>query len=148
MKIDFTPEQYELLIRAVYLGNWMVKSTEDESCDTEFDALEAYILSFAKGFGLGRYADMDDEEGKYFPSRELEEDPELDAHIQRYDDYTFWEKLIYNLARRDMERKYGERAIALMSPEEHLTREQPFIEKYEKEFEVNGLRSLAIKPPK
>jgi hypothetical protein len=47
-----------------------------------------------------------------------------------------------------MERKYGERPIANMSPEEHLTKEQPFIEKYEKEFGENGLRNIMIKPPK
>ncbi len=148
MKIDFTEEQYEVLLKAVYLGNWMVKSTEDDPSDTEFDAIEAYVLSRASEFGLDRYADFDEEEKKYFPSRELEESDELDGYIQRYDDSTFWEKLIYNLARRDMDRKYSERVIAAMSPEEHLTKEQPFIEKYEKEFEEYGLRNILIKPPK
>ncbi|HEY3278659.1 MAG TPA: hypothetical protein VGJ94_18730, partial [Syntrophorhabdaceae bacterium] len=81
-------------------------------------------------------------------SKELEESEEIEGYIQRYDDTTFWEKLIYNLARRDMERKYGSRAIERMSAEEHLTNEQPFIEHYEKEFENNGLRNLMIKPPK
>ena len=148
MKIDFTKEQFELLLKAVYLGNWMVKSTEEEPSETDFDAIEGYILSLAKKSGLEHYVEFDKEEGKYYPSKELEENPEVESLIQRYDDYTFWEKLIYNLARRDMDHKYGERAIAQMSPEEHLTKEQPFIEKYEKEFEAHGLRNLVIKPPK
>jgi len=148
MKIDFTKEQFELLLKVVYLGNWMVKSTEEESAETDFDAIEAYVLSLAKKFGLDRYADVDDEDGKHYPSKDLDEDLEIEGLIQRYDDYTFWEKLIYNLARRDMDHKYGERAIAQMSPEEHLTKEQPFIEKYEKEFEAHGLKNLVIKPAK
>jgi hypothetical protein len=148
MKIDFTKEQFELLLKAVYLGNWMVKSTEEEPSETDFDAIEGYILSLAKKSGLENYAEFDEEEKKYYPSKELDENPEIESLIQRYDDYTFWEKLIYNLARRDMDHKYGERAIAQMSPEEHLTKEQPFIEKYEKEFEAHGLRNLVIKPPK
>jgi hypothetical protein len=148
MKIDFTQEQFELLLKTVYLGNWMVKSTEEEPADTDFDALEAHVLSFAKAFGLEQYVDFDEEDGRYYPSTELEESDEIEGYIQRYDDSTFWEKLIYNLARRDMERKYGERPIAQMSPEEHLTKEQPFIEKYEKEFGDNGLRNIMIKPPK
>ena len=148
MKIDLTKEQYELLVKAVYLGNWMVKSTGEESADSDFDMIESHILSFAKDFGMGQYADFDKEEERHCPSRELEDDAELDGYIQRYDDYTFWEKLIYNLARRDMERKYGERPIARMTPEDHLVKEQPFIEKYEKEFEENGLRNIVVKPPK
>jgi hypothetical protein len=148
MKIDFTPEQFELLLKVVYLGNWMVKSTEEESTDTDFDAIETHVLSFAEKFGLERYVDFDKEEEKHYFSKEMEESEEIESYIQRYDDSTFWEKLIYNLARRDMERKYGERPIALMSPEEHLTKEQPFIEKYEKEFGDNGLRNIMIKPPK
>lgn len=148
MKIDFTKEQFELLLKTVYLGNWMVKSTEEEPSETDFDAIESYILSLAKKFGLERYVDYDEEDGKCYPSKDLEEDLEIEGLIQRYDDYTFWEKLIYNLARRDMDHKYGERVIAQMSPEEHLTKEQPFIEAYEKEFESHGLRNLVIKSSK
>jgi hypothetical protein len=148
MKIDFTTEQFELLLKTLYLGNWLVRSTEEESTETEFDEIEAYILSLAKDFGLERYVDFDEDEKRAYPSKELEEDPVLEGYIQRYDDSTFWEKLIYNLARRDMERKYGDHAIVRLSPEEHLTKEQPFIEHYEKEFETNGLRNLTIKPPK
>ncbi|MDR2017999.1 MAG: hypothetical protein LBQ00_03875 [Syntrophobacterales bacterium] len=147
MKIDFTKEQFELLLKAVYLGNWMVRFTE-ESTETDFDTIEGYVFSLAKKFGLEHYVNYYDEEGKCSPSKKFEESPEIEGLIQRYDDFTFWEKLIYNLARRDMDHKYSERGIARMSPEEHLAKEQPFIEKYEKEFETHGLKNLVIKPPK
>jgi hypothetical protein len=148
MKINFNKEQYEVLIKAVYLGNWMVNSMEEESSNEKYNSIEEYVLSFAKDFGLEQYADYTEGEKKYCPSQELEDDPEIDEQIHRYDDYTFWDKLIYNLARRDLTRKYGDRPVAKMPPEELLNKEQPFIEKYEKEFEDNGLNNLMIKPPK
>ena len=50
MKINFTKKQYETLLKAVYLGNWMVSSTSDEPEGNQFDELEEYVFSFAKDF--------------------------------------------------------------------------------------------------
>jgi hypothetical protein len=146
MKIDFTEEQYEALIKAVYLGNWMVNSADEEPSGAKFDAIEEYILSFAKDFGFEKYVDYEEGDKRFYPSQEMEDDPEIEESILRYDDNAFWEKLIYNLAHRDMTRKYGDRGMAAMSPEELFQKEQPYIEKYEKEFEENGLKNLVIKP--
>lgn len=144
MKINFTKKQYETLLKAVYLGNWVVNSTDDEPEGNQFDKLEEYIFSFAKGFGLEHYAVYDKQDKVYYPSQKLEEDEEVNEYIQNYDDDTFWDKLIFNLARRDMENEYGEEEIKKMSVEECLVKEQPFAEKYEKEFAKNGLKNLAI----
>ncbi len=148
MKIDFTQEQYETLIKAVYLGNWIVNATDEDSPDNKFDAIERYLLSQAKDFRLEKYVDYGDKEGIARPSQDLDCDPEIEESIIRYDDCTFWDKLIYNLAHRDMARKYGEKAIARMSPEELFQKERPFLEKYEDEFETNGLNNLVIKTAK
>jgi hypothetical protein len=144
MKINFTKEQYETLIKAVYLGNWVVNATEAETVDENFDGLEEYILSFAKDFGLEQYVDYDEGEKKFYASKELEE-TDIEEHIQRYDDYTFWDKLIFNLAERDLLHKYGERAVEKMTDVERFEKEQTFLEKYEQEFSVNGIRNLVIK---
>ncbi len=144
MKINFTKAQYETLIKAVYLGNWVVNSTEGETVDEDFDALEEYILSFAKDFGLDQYVEYDEGEKKFYASRELEEG-EIEDQIQRYDDYTFWDKLIFNLAERDLIRKYGERAVEKMADADRFEKEQEFLEKYEQEFSRNGIRNLVIK---
>jgi hypothetical protein len=144
MKINFTKAQYETLIKAVYLGNWMVNATETEKVDEEFDALEEYILSFAKDFGLEQYVDYDEGEKKFYASRELEE-TDVEDHIQQYDDYTFWDKLIFNLAERDLFHKYGDKAAEKMSDVERFEKEQEFLEKYEQEFSVNGIKNLVIK---
>jgi hypothetical protein len=145
VKINFTKEQYEVLLKTVYMGAGMVHSVEEEGAEeNEFDALEQYLLSFAKEFGLERYADFDEEEKRYHPSGELEEDESVVECLHRYDDYTFWDKLVYNLAERDMIKKHGKSAVAKMSEEECLTKGQTFVQRYEKEFEKNGIGNLTI----
>jgi hypothetical protein len=144
VKINFTKEQYETLIKAVYLGNWVVNATDAEAVDESFDALEEYILSFAKDFGLEKYVDYDEGEQKFYASCEFE-GGDVEEHIQRYDDSTFWEKLIFNLAERDLVHKYGERALEKMDDAERFGKEQEFLEKYEQEFSRNGIGNLVIK---
>jgi len=118
MKITFTKEQYETLLKTVYMGNWIANSTSEEPEENPFDALEEYVFSFAKDFGLERYAAYVKENNTYYPSRQMEEDEEVEEYIQNYDDNTFWDKLIFNLSRRDVEKKYGEAAVEKMSDEE------------------------------
>jgi hypothetical protein len=143
MKINFTKEQYETLIKIVYMGNGMV-NTADESENNKFTALEEYIFSFAKNFGLEHLVEYGETEKTYYPSEKLEEDEEIIEYIQNYDDNIFWEKLTFNLARRDMENKYGRETVDKMSEEESFIKGQSFAQKYEKEFSKNGLKNLKI----
>lgn len=145
MKINFTKQQYELLLKIVYMGNGMINSVADESEENEFDDLEGYIYSFAKDFDLETYVEYDKEDKTYYPSQKLEEDEAVLDYIQRYDDNTFWDKLLFNLVRRDMDKAYGEDTVEKMSEEEYVAKEKSFFEKYEKEFAKNSLNNLTIK---
>jgi hypothetical protein len=147
MKIDFTKKQFESLLKLVYMGSEMVNSILDDSEENEFDEIEQYIFSFAKGFGLEACVEYDEKEKTYYPSQKLEEDKAVVEYTHRYDDYTFWDKLIYNLARRDMIKEFGEDRVQKMSKEETFVKEQSFAEKYEKEFTDHGLQNLVIKNP-
>ena len=145
MKISFSKKQYEALIKAVFLANGIVHSISDESGDSAFDDIEQYILSHAKDFGFEYYADYDEEAMRYIPSLKLQEDATVLDYVSRYDDYTFWDKLIFNLARRDMVSEYGEEAVEMMPEEERFVKEQAFAERYEKEFMKNGLKNLTVR---
>ena len=68
----------------------------------------------------------------------------MNEYIEHYDDYIFWDNLIFDLARRDMENEYGEEAIKKMSEVERFAKKQPFAEKYEKEFAENGLKNFTM----
>jgi hypothetical protein len=145
MKINFTKEQYEGLIKLVYLGNWVVNSYRTNDIIDKYEDLEQYIFSFFEDFKMDKYIEYDRTIDEYFPTREFEENTEVEEYREEYDNYTFWDELIYRLARRDMIRKYGEAAVLAMAPDELMSKEEDFIEKYEVEFELNGIENLEIR---
>jgi len=144
MEITLTKEQYETLIKLVYLGNWMVNAhrAEDDRLE-KFDDLESYVLSFAQHEGLDNCADYDEDADRYYLSREFEESQVM-PYLDEYDRDTFWEELIDNLSYRDFFNAYGEIAVRRMTQEEGFSALQTFVQKYEKEFETHGTDNLVI----
>lgn len=141
MEIKFTKEQYKNLIKLVYLGNWMANAIRTDDRIREFDDLEQYIYSCCKDSAIQKYIEYDNKLKKFFVREELEE---IDQYIDDYDDYNFWDELIFRLARRDLLKEYGENAVRKMSWEELLEKEAPFLEKYGEEFEKYGIERLEI----
>jgi len=73
MKINITKKQYALLIKMLYLGDWMINAIKlPDDRNREVDEFFSYILSFAKEFGMEDMTDED--EGEFSASRELDED--------------------------------------------------------------------------
>lgn len=144
MKINFSRDQFETLLKTLYLGIWMANAYDDDPEDNEFFDLQRYLLGFAKDFGLEDHVAYDEKKKIYYPSETLAEDETLNLLIERYDDFTFLDKLIYNLAGRDMLNKHGEKAIEKMSDEEFFKEEALFVEKYQKEFAKNGIKNLTV----
>ena len=145
IKIEFTKAQYENLIKLVYLGNWMINAIRTDDIVKKYDDVEQHIYSFAKDVGLDKYIEFDSELNKFFPTKELEEDEEMEKYREEYDDEIFWDEITDRLAGRDFIRKYGENAIKKMTRKERSEKEYPFIEKYEKEFAKYGIENLEIK---
>ncbi len=145
MKINFTKKQFEVLLKLVYMGNWIANAhrtgREDDKRIEKYEEVEKYLLSFAKEFGLEKYVDIDDE--KMYPSIELEED-ETDELIDEYDNETFWEELIDRFTRRDFVREYGEEEISKMDTMERIEKDHPFLEKYQDEIYNYGIDRLEI----
>lgn len=144
--VAFTVGQYENLIKLVYLGNWLVNAirsgTKEEPRVEKFDDLENYILSLAKEFGLEDLVDYDRKYG-YEASRELSEGEVMD-YINNYDNDCFWEELNNRLVERDFVKMYGHEEVAKMDWQEKFKKQEPFEEKYAKEFEDFGLERMQI----
>ena len=145
MKINFTKNQYEDLVKLVYLGAWMINAHRTDDAVNRYEDVEQYILSFHRDFGMEKYIGYDEELNKYFPTGEFEDDTDVDEYKEEYNNDTFWDELIHRLARRDLIREYGETGVFTMSLEEIMEKEQPFIDKYEEEFGINGIENLEIK---
>lgn len=144
--VVFTAGQYENLIKLVYLGNWLVNAirsgTKEEPRLEKFDNLEDYILSLAKEFDLENLVDYDKKYG-YSASNKLAEG-EVREYIDDYDDDCFWEELKDRLVQRDFVKMYGQEAVAKMDWQEKFKKQEPFEEKYAKEFEDYGLERLQV----
>ncbi|MFH1824264.1 MAG: hypothetical protein ABH873_03445 [Candidatus Firestonebacteria bacterium] len=144
MEIKFTEEQYESLIKIIYLGDWLVDAIRLEKDRVkEFEEIEQYVYSFHEKAKLQKYIKYDREMKKFHPTSKLEED--LNKYIDEYDDEIFHDELVSRLSRRDFIKKYGIDKVKKMNWEKRIEEEEQFIEKYEKEFEKNGVENLEIK---
>ena len=147
-QIEFSNEEYRLLLDMVYIADWVMNAHEVEQQEETkpYGKLEQKLLSLAKDFGFGEYIDWDEELQKYFPTRGFEEERPAMGFIDKFEDDSFWEELVARLAERDAERKYGQKKLARMGLEERIKKIDEFEEKYWAEFEENGLDRLQIAP--
>lgn len=148
--INFTKEQFEKLLKLVYIGNWVINANRDGSPENprkeEYEKLEDYIFSFAKQFGFDKYVD-DEEAGerKFFPTRMFEEETDVRELIDEYDNETFWDETIDRLGERDFYRYYSKDEIQKMTQEERFEKVYEFIDKWAEEINENGIERLGIK---
>ena len=145
MEIKLTKRQYEVLMRLVYLGNWVVNGFHAEDADEETDALENSIYGKARDFGLGKLVFYDEENDGWYPTNETE-----DEWLISLDDYKndmFWEELEYRLADRDLVAQYGEIQVDHMDAEARSRMETEIVDSYYEEFIKNGLKNLVLMRP-
>ena len=143
MNLELTKEQLEKLAKLVYLGNVMANSWRTDDVIEEYDEIESLVLAAAEKHGFGDYVEIEEEEKKALPSHELEE--KMAELVDFYNDNTFWDQFIFRMADRDYVRKYGEEALEELTTEKGMEREKPILEKYEKEFNENGLDKIEIR---
>ncbi len=142
MNISLTPEQYKTLLLMTYLGNWMINSHQVEREQT-FEGVASHVYSYADSFGVLGLVEKDQDDGAYYPTRELED---LAAErMASYDNETFWAELIERLSERDLVAKHGQTASENMTIEERFTNLEEFETRYDEEFETHGVERLTIK---
>ena len=144
MKISLTKDQFQELLKLVYLGNWLANSIRsvDDQIQASDDILD-YVLSIAKKEKIEGVVDFDKGLQKHYPTVEYEES--LSDCIDEYDNVLFWEGLLLRLVERDLINKFGLEAVKQMTFDEIVEKERPFREKYQKEFEQNGIDSLILR---
>lgn len=138
MKINITKKQYKLLMELLYLGNWTANASRDEEIE-EYNEVIQYFLSFAKDFGMDDVFIYDRELAMYFPTYEYEE--AMQPLIKYNDEDVFWYELSSHLAQKEMQ----ELDVENMTEDEQRKKLFAIKEKYEKEFERNGLKNLEVK---
>lgn len=150
MDIEFSREQFFVLLKTVYLGNWMINANRDGGAEDphkkEYEEIEDYVFSFAKRFGLDEYVDDEDaKNGKFFPTRKFEEETDVHELHEEYDEETFWDELIDRLGDRDFHKNFSKEEILKMNQDERFEKLYEFIDKWADEISENGIEKLEIK---
>jgi hypothetical protein len=144
MAIEFTREQFENLLKLVYLGNWMVNGirTEDERIG-QFQEIEQYLYSFAGEFDLEGLVEFDQQKKSFQPTQELETGSDVETYKVQYDSEIFWGELTQRMASRDFLRVYGDQ-LASIGLHEQAVKRTECIKKYVDEFEEHGINNLGV----
>jgi hypothetical protein len=141
IQIAFTKEQLEDFLDIVCLGQWMINGPRVERIE-KYDALAQQVFKAAKDAGL-KGVEYDEKDAEYWLTAEYE-DSVLREFIEAYDNEIFWDDLPDRLAERDMERKFGGKAIKAMDNKQRFIAHQTICRKYEEEFEKHGVERLTV----
>ena len=145
MKIEFSPEEYRLLLDMLYIAEWVMSShkTEKDPEVVPYEALEQKLLALAIQMGFGDLVEYDDKLKKHFPTRLYEDTAKAMAFIEEYDNDSFWEELAQRLATRDLIQKEGKK-LETMDRWERLNKQFDLAEQYTQEFVEHGLERLVV----
>lgn len=150
MKIDLTKEQYVNLFKMAHIANSVLgilgdvlPETEYKKKSDEMENLEDYFISYARDFGCNDL--VEDFHGKTLMKDEIYE--KIQAILDEYDDYIFWNELEVRMGKRDFERTITDDDKKYIKENKGWLPERinELYEKYRDEFEKYGIDRLEVK---
>ncbi|WP_252502052.1 hypothetical protein [Sporosarcina sp. Marseille-Q4943] len=143
MNINFTKKQFKTLLDLAFLGEWTANSARShDDRFVDYEELFQYICSHAKDMGYEDLVPYERELNGFYPSQEFEN--QLHPIIDDNEEHVFWEKLSGYLAKRDLDQE----GIAYDTLDDRFRRLCEIEDRYEREFEENGLANVIIKDDK
>lgn len=120
MNIQFTEEEFRLLLRLVHMGEWMANSNHDELTDMEmsFIALKSKLLSHAEEAGAGSWAEYRKEDDEWEESIEFIEVIDEEGWIEDYNTIVTQEGIISTAAESELIARIGHEAFNNMDEDE------------------------------
>ena len=141
VNVEFTKEQYENLLKLVYLGNWVVNSGRvGDEVQVYFEDLERFVFSKAEQFGLGHFADTTSKDCP--ATREFEEGIEKDEFLEDYNEENFWNELIERITLHKVSSQFTEEEWLAKTEEEKVKLLTSFEEEFSLKFQTEGLATL------
>lgn len=143
--IELSKKRFLALMKAVYLGNWMVNAYRTENMKEDYESIEDFVFSLAPKFGFDKYVAHEESDGdKYYPTSLFEEETDVHKLHDEYDENTFWDELTGRLGRRDFLEKYSKEEIENMSRDEWFAKLHECIDAVNEELEKHGVERLRI----
>ncbi|MBP7461568.1 MAG: hypothetical protein KBA26_09795 [Candidatus Delongbacteria bacterium] len=144
MQITLDKQQAENLIYSLFISTWISNEENSESkYGHEIENLEQAVLKQAYTEKWFDWIEYDKEMDLYFLNQK-KEDELLENVIDVHDEESFWMELISGLAMRDMMDKFDDAELKTMSEDKKMTLRSEEENKYEEEFEKNGLARLRL----
>lgn len=147
MKINITKEQYKILAKMAMVASDVYGILGDNVSDEykkesdEFEEFRKYILEHAKDFGCEELTEK--YMGKIIPSDDFSE--KMQVVTDEYDNETFWHELETRFGKRDFERDMTKEEREQTEKDGHYSNKiWNYYEKYQKEFEENGMERLEV----
>ncbi|CEG57459.1 hypothetical protein [Legionella fallonii] len=145
MTIDITKREYRLLLDMVCVAGWMLEAfSEVETQHPEHHGLRTKLFSLYKQMDAEQYIEFDNTLNDYFETQSYEKELQT-RFIEPFEDTIFWHELTHRLAMRDAIQEVGKEAFSNMDIKERGKRIDAFEERYQQEFQKNGLDKLIIK---
>ncbi|HEV8052624.1 MAG TPA: hypothetical protein VGP47_09015 [Parachlamydiaceae bacterium] len=142
--IKFTKDQFEALLKLVYIGNWVINAGRTTDTIKEFNELDKYLFSKTSLFGL---EELSDEEEPCYPTGDFESG-EVRDHIDNYNAQTFWEVLAEELTIKLLKAQYSEKDIKNMDQMQRVNLVLNMEDEIQMDFQKNGLNNLTYNPQK
>ena len=150
MKIDISKKQYQTLVKCIetagsiygVMGDMVDEKYKKKS--GEIDELSAYILSFAKEYGMEKI--VEERHGKRYVNEDYTD--KLMDDIREYEEYAFWDMLVRELARRELTKTITGEEAGKLGEEKMIRKLWELEEKYWRWTEEIGLDGLEVKDKK
>ena len=144
-QLNLTQEEVKTLSDLVFLGGW-IKYAHTIGITPErvkyFDVEQKIHKILQQTQYSNLVATFDEDDSKTYPIRKYEE--KLHEDLDEYNNEVFWEEFQDRLVERDMEKEYGIKKLRKMDGDEVYELEEPFREKYAKEFGKNGISNFSF----
>ena len=145
LTIELTIAHFKILLKSVYLGEWMANAFRTDDRKKEYELIQNLVFSHCKDIGLEKYVSHEESDGShYYPTADFEESMDVDNLIEEYNDDLFWDELAERLGEKEFFKKYSKEEILNMNEVEWYTKLYECIGKFYNEFAMNGLDRLGI----
>ncbi|MCG6141101.1 hypothetical protein EHQ23_09525 [Leptospira bourretii] len=140
MNLELNPQETKHLLNALAVFEWVSNSPHEETDPS----VDEFIQSILKKLSAEKENPIVSENGLYTISEEYFQEV-FESYIEPYNDDIFWTDLSTELAQRDLEQKVSAKDLEALSPEDYENKVAKEAEKYDTEFEKNGVDNLFLK---
>jgi hypothetical protein len=103
MNINFTKEEYLLLLDIIYMADWILHahSIGERSETKDYSELFQKLMIHAKELGCSELIEFNEIEQDYMLTGDFEEGSAVLNYLDEFEGESFWDELISRLAMRD-----------------------------------------------